>query len=313
VKSIADLSPNGEISFAGYMVNRHEVTGDATGLYAFWLETLGCAPLRQFAMGHPDRFVNREAVSDNIQFLLPLVRGMAKLGMPETPCLTPAGHDAKSYVVFRKDADRAFKVRFWGPVYEGPEDTVKFKPVPYVIHDPDGKPVAQGEINRKALGRAPDKGIEVSVPADGKSGEYVLRLTKLEGSIQLVAPLSDLPKEVYVVPGGQALTGTRYFWRTAPGEQRRTLTPYLRYGENYSTLFRLETPQGYVAAESADTLPIHLTVQPDTMYRLTMCVAGTSSWAWRWKTVWPAGVAVSPGPDMVLSADESRWFRPGAK
>ena len=87
----------------------------------------------------------------------------------------------------------------------------------------------------------------------------------------------------------------------------------MKFGENYSTLFRLETPQGYTVQESSDTLPIHLAVQPDTLYRLTMCVAGQTSYAWRWKGVWPAAVQVSPGPDLVLAADESRWFQPASK
>jgi hypothetical protein len=310
IQAVAALSPNGEISFAAYMVNRAEVTGDTTGLYAFWLETMGCAPLRQFALGHPERFVNREPVSDNVQFLLPLVGAMAKLGLPEAPCLVPAGFDSKSTVLFLKDTDRPFTLRFWGPVYEGPEDVKKYKPVPYTLEGPDGKVLLQGEINRKALGNAPHKGIEVKVPADGRTGQYTLRLADTGMYTRLVAPLSDLPKEVYVVPGGRNLTGTSFYWRTAPGETQRALTPLLRYGENYSTLFRLETPEGYPVHESANTLPIRFNVRPDTAYRLHICVAGQSSWAWRFKGIWPAGANLSPGPDMVLSFDESRWFRP---
>lgn len=311
IKTIADLGPNGEISFAGYAVNRADVTGDTTALYALWHETLGCAPLRQMAMGHPTRFSNREEVSDNVQFLVPLIGAMAKLGLTQAPPIVPAGHDPKSYVVFLKDTDRPFTIRFWGPLYEGPEDVKKYPPVPYVLEGPDGKVVLKGEINRKALGNAPQKGIEVKVPADGKTGQYVLRLAETGMAVRLTAPLSDLPKEVYVVPGGRHLALTSLYWRTAPDEKQRALTPFLRYGENYSTLFRLETPQGCVAHESADLLPIRLALQPDTMYRITTCVAGQPNWSWRWRSVWPVGVSVSPGPDMVLSADESRWFRPG--
>lgn len=309
IKAVAELG-NGGISFAGYMVNRAEVTGDTGGIYAFWHETLGCAPLRQFAMGHPDRFVNRESMADNINFILPLAGAMAKLGLPETPCLVPAGYDSKSTVVFRKETDRAFNLRFWG---YGQEQAAKYKPVPFALEGPDGKAVVTGMIDRVKMGMSPDKAIVVPVPADGKTGDYVLRVAPQDVYIRLTAPVSDLPKEVYVVPAGRILTGTAFYWRTAPGEKERTLTPSLRYGENYSTLFRLETPQGYTVKESADTLPIHLDLQPDTMYRLTMCVGGTSSYAWRWKTVWPASVTVSPGSDMVLSVDESRWFRPVTK
>ncbi len=309
IKAVADLG-HGGISFAGYMVNRAEVTGDATGVYAFWLETLGCAPLRQMAMGHPERFINREQLSDNIQFLLPLAGAMARLGLPQAPCILPAGFDSRCTVVFLKETDRPFTLRFWGPVYEGPEDVKKNPPVPYVLEGPDGKVVLKGEINRKALGNAPDRGIVVQVPADGKTGQYTLRLADTGYYTRLIGPISDLPKEVYVVPGGRNLTGTSFYWRTAPEETERALTPFLRFGENYSTLFRLETPEGYIVHESSDTLPIRLKVRPDTGYRLHLCVAGQTSYAWRWKGIWPAGGSVSSGPDMVLSFDESRWFRP---
>jgi len=316
IDTVCNISPNGGTSFAGYMMDTHKYTGNPQGIYAFWLETLGLGPIRQFGMGHPEKFVNREPHSDNTNFLVPLINAMVELNLPEVPCLLPMGYDTNCYTVFFEDEDRPFTIRFWGPVYEGPEDAAKYKPIPYILEGPDGKPAAQGEINRKALGGRPDKGVEVKIPADGKTGQYTLRFADSGMSVQLVAPLSDLPKEVYVIPAGRSLTGTAYYWRTAPDERHRTLSQPIKMGENYSTLFRLETPEGYTVAESASILPIHLTVKPDTMYRLTMCVASQTSYAWRWKGVWPAGGTTGPargGVDMVLAAEESRWFRPSAR
>lgn len=119
------------------------------------------------------------------------------------------------------------------------------------------------------------------------------------------------PGEVYVVPPKARVVGGTLYWRTGPHESRRTLWPYLRMGENYSILLRLRTVDGALVHESSDTLPIHLHVAPDTMYRIDMGCAGQSSWAWRWKgVVMPSLNLQADEPPMVASPTPAQWFWP---
>jgi hypothetical protein len=313
IEAINNLSPGGGLSFAAYNTVRAKNTGDPTSIYALWMETQGAAPLRQFGLGHPEKIVAASPAADNFNFLMPLITGMRALNLPETPQLVPTLYAPKtSSVVFREDQDRAFTLRFWGPVYEGPEDPVKYKPIPYILTGPEGKEILKGEINRKQLGVTPDKAITVSVPADGVTGQYTLRFPEdLYPRQQLMAPLSDLPGEVYVVPAGSILTATDLFWKPAPGEKQRTFSqPHMRLGENYSVLLRLEREDGSFTHAEESPASITVKVQAGVMYRLSMCIAGQTGYAWRWKGIQPPGWWVSPGPDMVLSVDEARWFKP---
>jgi hypothetical protein len=309
IQAIVDLSPTGGMSFAGYNMEHFHYTGNTRPIYALWTETNGLGPLRQFGMGHPYTLLTREQVADNINFLVPLIRSMTELNLPESPTPLPVSLEGKVRVVMRQDSDHAFSLRFWGRAPEG--DTVP-PPAKWVLEGPDGQVVLRGELDRRQIGGSPDTALVVPVPADGKAGDYTFRFEPMTAGLFLMAPLSDLPREAYILPAGQWFAPASLCWRSGPDERERSFAQFMRFGEAYTTLLRLETPQGYLVQEHASLLPIHLKVQPGTMYRFNSAQAGQIGYSWRWQGVGIPSLLVGPGPDMVLSADESRWFDPAA-
>ncbi|MCW5854110.1 MAG: hypothetical protein KIT87_28845, partial [Anaerolineae bacterium] len=90
-------------------------SGNPSYVRHFWLETLGLAPLRQWALGHPHTLVSEQYLADFMLNMLPLIEPMAQQGLPEAPCLFPWDFiNSSAYAVFRKDDDQPFTVTLWG-------------------------------------------------------------------------------------------------------------------------------------------------------------------------------------------------------
>ncbi len=80
------------------------------------------------------------------------------------------------------------------------------KPVDVQIFGPD-----QQLLHRQDIPEGPS--FKLTLPADGRTGQYVVLATFSEAQHQLVSPISNLPGEVYVVDAWSQLTPSRHFTR----------------------------------------------------------------------------------------------------
>jgi len=288
----------------GFGVYQYEAATRLSGNPAYvmdaWRDTLGLACFRERAFrAHPTRFVSQEEFASALH-ALSLVDGMARGRLPETPVFFPLGIGTPTHAQLREETDRAFTLTFWGRMAD--------RPLPFDLEAPDGTIAARGEIPG---GRRPfDEALVCRVPADGKTGDYRLRIhTPADWKPDLlVCPVSDLPQEVYVVPtNATVFTAVRYFWKTAPRETGRILGLGGRPGVS---LLRLETPEGYPIAEAAAKEGrVALSVKPETLYRLSFVAANRSHQP---VSLTPLAATPDPGTPLILSATPALWFLPAS-
>jgi hypothetical protein len=291
--------PGGWAHGGFYMTAGSEFSSNDAYVKSFWLDTLGLKQLREWADEPTQPYMSQEEFA-NLVPITEFIGSMARHGLPEVPCLYPVSAGARSYAVMREDTDREITLTLWGRIAK--------RPLKFEVLAPNGKRVATGEI---PAGRRPsDEAVICKIAKDGQTGEYRFRLlTPLDWQLdRLVCPISDLPKEVYVVPpSATALTGVRYWWRTQQDEHKRVLT--LQSKHSVSVL-RLETPEGYlISKHAAKSARVAMSVKPDTLYRLTFQSFGSL----KRHEYSPVRFKLESRSPMILSPSASRWFKPAGK
>ncbi|MCM8808711.1 MAG: hypothetical protein NC934_00865 [Candidatus Omnitrophica bacterium] len=282
-------------SYSPYFIDTSLYTNNQSYIKWFWFETLGLSQLRQWAHGHPSPFYSLQWFSDDILRLFPLIPVMKDLGLPEVPCLFPFTADSwdKVLTVFKEEEDRDFALTFWGYVPEKMKGSLKFQ-----IIDPENKTIKEGEMPKGVI--MPDNPYIVKIPKDNKKGEYILKFIggREWYGIMLNCPLSDLPKEVYVISdNSRVITATRYYTETGLNQTKIILTLV------GNSLFRLETSSGDKIRTEYQQKKHILNLEPKTGYKLSFCRRGVTSSGY-------GGFINLSGEELILSFDKSYWFYP---
>ncbi len=176
--------------------------------------------------------------------------------------------------VVRKDADRDFAIMIRGQIGEGG--------APLKVKRPDGTVVLEA-----ALPAGTHEAHTVKVPKDGRTGEYVILIATRDGKDSFSGPLTDLPKEVYVMSYWIQSAPARFFTR-ARGDQPEsvTLTPHKSRG-------KIETPDGKALAETSKG------------EALTAPVGAEGVW------ISSPARYVDAASSLVLALTPEAWFAPG--
>lgn len=192
------------------------------------------------------------------------------------PCL-PMGdwkcaHNIRCVV--EKDTDRDFTITIRGVVGEGG--------APVVVKRADGTVVLTATV---PAGKYDAR--EIKVPKDGKTGQYVVLILTRDGKESFFGPLTDLPKEVYVMGYWIQNAPTRFYTR-ARGAQPESIeiTPHKSAG-------KIESKDGKVLAES---------MQGETMKAM---IGAEGAWISS-----PARYVDCAGP-VTLALRAEAWFAPG--
>ena len=144
------------------------------------------------------------AIPDTLLYLPVFLRGIAENHNPDQlrdvthAQAMPMGYSG-SRIILREESDGPISLQFMG---------VFKKPVELQVFGPDNQ-----LINRQMIPEGVN--YQLTLPADGQTGEYVLLMPLTEASHQLSVPVSSLPGEVYVAESWSQATPTRFFTRHA--------------------------------------------------------------------------------------------------
>lgn len=227
-------------------------------------------------------------VPDQLIYLPRILAAMAQaddeldpqqLDRPQAFPLAAMNRSGYSPVVLREDQDRAFDIHLRGTIGADGMDVQVFGPDSQLVQ----RTQAPGNTAERA---AP---FTITVPADGKTGQYVVLLGAREGQDELSVPLTDLPGEVYPRGYWMQTAATRFFTRTANAEGGQIAV------QPHKGKARLSTADFSETLASTDT---------GEYVRATMPDAGV------WIEMTCRYVHMADNEPITLAVSPSRWFEP---
>ncbi len=244
----------------GYSWNR--ISGKTNNVFCNTGEFVAYLPRVMYAVAHCSR-----------QDLAPI------LGAAQP---APRNTEKPTRVVVRKDVDQDFKVYINGIVTAVNGFDIQ-------AFDPDGKLVAR---QRVASGQ---QNVEMVVPRDGKTGQYVLFVGALQND-NVFVPFTTLP-EVYCHTFWTACNDPQRFFTRSPSEQpmKLTITP-------------ARAPSTILARNQVTEL-----ANTETGERMEVDVGSEGVWVWN-RACYIGGFR--DGDDkkpVILSISPERWFMPEDK
>jgi len=261
---------------------------DPAGTWALDALTMGHYPIIQtyawnrFAIKSRDVFCY---TGDYMVFMPRVMYSLAHCAHPEAARALGAAqpmprHSVRpTVVVLREDQDQDFKVFING-------DVKKDKGFDVQVYDPTGSPAASMHVP------AGVQALELTVPSDGKTGQYVMIVGATQNDI-CFAPFTNLP-EVYVT--GFWTSGdsqTRLFTRSA-GDAGATTKMTFSPHQGPGTIF---------AADQETTL-----ATTETGESMTLDIGTEGVWAWNRSTY--MGASRDTDKPLILSISPDRWFMP---